>query len=395
MKKKIAIISNVSWNLYNFRLSLMIAMRDNGYEVVAIAPYDRYSQKIIDEGFEFHDIKMNAQGTNFIEDMKTTYNFYKLFKEISPDIICQYTIKPNIYGSFAAALLNIKTINNIAGLGTLFIKETFVTKVAKSLYKASQHSAEKVFFQNREDYNFFTTQGIINKNKCDILPGSGVDTIRFSPKEKSPSERVRFLFIARMIWEKGIAEYVEAARIIKKKHENVEFCMLGFLEVENPGAVTKHEMNEWVDEGIINYLGISDKVCEVIHTADCVVLPSYYREGTPKTLLESGSSGKPLITTDSIGCRDVVDDGVNGYLCKPRSSQDLANKLEMFLNLSDNEKSDMGDASRRKMKDEFDEKLVIEKYLGALNEIVSKETISKSKIVHSYANRLIKRVSLI
>jgi len=386
LKKKIAIISNVSWNLYNFRLSLMVAMRDEGYEVIAIAPYDRYSQKIIDAGFEFHDIAMNAQGTNFIEDMKTTYNFYKLFKKISPDIICQYTIKPNIYGSLVASFLNIKIINNIAGLGTLFIKETFVTKIAKKLYQISQNKADKVFFQNREDFKFFTSQGIVNADKCDVLPGSGVDTKRFAPKVKSLSDTIRFLFIARMIWEKGVAEYVEAAKIIKKKYSNVEFCMLGFLEVENPGAVTKNEMNEWVNEGSINYLGVSDRVCEVIHTADCVVLPSYYREGTPKTLLESGSSGKPLITTDNVGCRDVVNHGVNGYLCEPRSSKDLADKIEMFLNLSDDEKSVMGDESRKKMKNEFDEKLVIEKYLGALTEIKEKETTPKSKAVYSYVN---------
>jgi len=389
LKKKIAIISNVSWNLYNFRLSLMYAMRDEGYDVIAIAPYDRYSQKIIDAGFEFHDIKMNAQGTNFIEDIKTTYEFYKLFKKVSPDIICQYTIKPNIYGSLVANFLNIKTINNIAGLGTLFIKESFVTKIAKKLYQISQSKANKVFFQNREDFNFFISQGIVNANKCDILPGSGVDTKRFSPQLKSSSDTVRFLFIARMIWEKGVTEYVEAARIIKKKYSNVEFCMLGFLEVENPGAVTKNEMNEWVNEGIINYLGVSDKVCEVIHTADCVVLPSYYREGTPKTLLESGSSGKPLITTDNVGCRDVVNHGINGYLCEPRSSKDLADKIEMFLNLSHEEKMTMGDESRKKMKNEFDEKLVIKKYIEALDEIVMQDTVPKSRTVHSYANAFI------
>jgi glycosyltransferase involved in cell wall biosynthesis len=368
MKKKIAIVSNLSWNLYNFRLSLMHAMRDAGFEVIAIAPYDRYSQKIIDAGFEFHDIKMNAQGINPIEDLRTTYQFYKLFKKISPDVLCQYTIKPNIYGSFVASMLKIKMINNIAGLGTLFIKENVVTKIAKVLYKVSQHKADRVFFQNRDDLAFFTGKGIVNAAKCDVLPGSGVDTNRFKPHYTEERQKVRFLLIARMIWEKGIGEYVKAAREIKKIHPNVEFCLLGFLDVENPGAITKSEMDEWVEEGVINYLGVSDKVDQVIQSADCVVLPSYYREGTPKTLLESGSSAKPIITTDSVGCRDVVDHGVNGFICEPRSWEDLKLKIEMFLELTHEEKLEMGKRSREKIKREFDEKIVINKYLDLLIE---------------------------
>lgn len=381
MKKKIAIVSNVSWNLYNFRLSLMKAMQDEGYEVIAIAAYDEYSQKIIDAGFEFYDININAQGINPFEDIKTMLNFYKLFKEIAPDYVCQYTIKPNIYGSFAAKILNIKTINNIAGLGNLFIKEGPVTKVAKFLYKISQSNVDKVFFQNRDDFSFFIDQGIVNPAKCDILPGSGVDTKRFRPTYKEACPTIRFLHISRMIWEKGIGEYVEAARLIKSKYSNAEFCLLGFLDVENPGAISREQMNQWIEEGVINYLGVSDNVDEVIATADCVVLPSYYREGTPKTLLESASSAKPIITTDNVGCRDVVDDGVNGYLCEPRSAEDLAEKIEMFMDLTPYEREEMGTKSRIKVKREFDESIVINKYLEALEEVrsFSKVRVSTQK----------------
>jgi len=366
MKKKIAIISNVSWNLYNFRLSLMIAMRNAGYHVIAIAQHDEYSQKIIDEGFEFHSITLNSQGINPLQDMQTTMEFYKLFKELSPDFICNYTIKPNIYASLVARALNIKMINNIAGLGTLFINQGPITSIAKLLYKASQSKADRVFFQNRDDFKLFTDEGLVKRSSCDILPGSGVDTNRFRPQAKLQSEVIRFLHVSRMIWEKGIGEYVDAARIIKAKYPNIEFCLLGFLDVANPGAISRGQMNEWVEEGVINYLGVSDNVDEVISTADCVVLPSYYREGTPKTLLESASSAKPIITTDNVGCRDVVDHGVNGYLCEPRSAKDLADKIEMFLALSEEEKMIMGENSRKKVKNEFDEKIVIGKYLEVL-----------------------------
>ncbi|HIP12820.1 MAG TPA: glycosyltransferase family 1 protein, partial [Arcobacter sp.] len=251
--------------------------------------------------------------------------------------------------------------------GTLFIKESPVTKIAKLLYKVSQSKADRVFFQNRDDFNFFTDKGIVTSTQCDVLPGSGVDTNRFKPQYKEESSKVRFLLIARMIWEKGIGEYVQAAREIQKINPNVEFCLLGFLDVQNPGAITKSEMDEWVEEGVINYLGISDNVDEVIQTADCVVLPSYYREGTPKTLLESGSSGKPIITTDSVGCRDVVDHGINGYICEPRSWEDLKLKIEMFLELDYEARLEMGKRSREKMTREFDEKIVINKYLDLLH----------------------------
>lgn len=381
MKKKIAIISNVSWNLYNFRLSLMKAMQNAGYEVIAIASYDQYSQKIIDAGFEYHSIKLNSQGINPLQDMQTTMEFYKLLKNLSPDFICNYTIKPNIYASFVARVLNIKMINNIAGLGTLFIKQGPITSIAKVLYKASQAKADRVFFQNRDDFEFFTDAGIVKRSSCDVLPGSGVDMNRFRPQEKSQSNTVRFLHISRMIWEKGIGEYVDAARIIKAKHPNVEFCLLGFLDVANPGAISREQMNEWVEEGVVNYLGISDDVDEVITTADCVVLPSYYREGTPKTLLESASSAKPIITTDNVGCRDVVDHGVNGYLCEPRSVEDLVEKLEMFLALSAEEKQEMGMKSREKVKNEFDEKIVIGKYLEVLGKYSNETTATPSMVV--------------
>lgn len=367
MKKKIVIVSNLSWNLYNFRLSLMNAMRDEGYEVIAIASHDRYSQKIIDAGFEFHEIKMNIQGVNPIEDLKTTYEFYKLYKKISPDIVCQYTMKPNIYGSFVATLLKIKVINNTTGIGLLFSKKSFLSKIVKALYILSFRKVDRVFFQNNDDLDYFISNGLVKSSQCDVLPGSGVDIERFKPQAKEKSEQIKFLLVSRMIWEKGIAEYVEAAKEIKKLYPNVEFCILGFLDVENPSAIKKSEMDKWVEEGNITYLGYSDNVDEVIHGADCIVLPSYYPEGTPKILLESGSCGKPIITTDTVGCRNVVDHGVNGYLCEPRSWKDLKLKIEMFLELDYEERLEMGRKSRSKIIREFDDKIVINKYLDLLN----------------------------
>ena len=245
-----------------------------------------------------------------------------------------------------------------------------MTKIAKWLYKYSQSKASKIFFQNSDDFEMFICEKLVDKQKCDILPGSGVDTEKFKPLNLEKKDNIfRFLLVARMLWDKGIGEYVEAAKIVKQKYSDVEFQLLGFLDVANKTAISKKQMQKWVDSGIVNYLGVSDNVKEQIAQSDCIVLPSFYREGTPRVLLESASMAKPIITTDSVGCRNVVDDGINGFLCKVKNSQDLANKMEMMINLSEDERRVMGKAGREKMIKEFDEKIVIEKYLNAIRRL--------------------------
>ncbi len=370
--KKIAISINTSWNIYNFRLGLIKALQKEGFEVYAIAPKDDYSEKLEKLGVKHIDIFMNNKGTNPIEDIKTIWEYYKIYKQIKPDVALHYTIKPNIYGTIGAKLAGVKVINNIAGLGTLFINEKFATKIAKYLYKYSQKKADKIFFQNRDDFELFVKEKLIEKNKCDILPGSGVDIEKFKPIKVNKQDNVfRFLLIARMLWDKGVGEYVEAAKVIKQKCKNVEFLLLGAAGVDNPTAIPKETIEKWEKEGIVKYLGTSDDVKSEIAKADCIVLPSYYREGVPRTLLEAAAMEKPIITTNNIGCKEVVDDGINGYLCNVKDSKDLANKMEKMLNLIEEERIKMGKAGREKIIKEFDEKIVIEKYLKAIKEVMS------------------------
>ena len=373
--QKIAIVVNNSWYAYNMRFNLALVFKSAGYEVIFISPYDRYSDKIKQE-FEYIDISLNTKGINPIEDLKTIYRYYKIYKDIKPDIILHYTIKPNIYGTLASSILNIPTINNIAGLGTLFIKQNIITKIAKWLYKVSQKKAIKVFFQNQDDFKMFVDERLVQKEKCDVLPGSGVDITKFIPVEKEDDGIFRFLLVSRMLWAKGIQEFVEAAKIIKVKYGNIEFHLLGHLDMASPTAISKKQMDTWVTDGYIKYLGSSDDVRVEIAQADCVVLPSFYREGTPRILLESASMEKPIITTDNIGCRDVVDDRINGYLCEVKNSKDLADKMEMMLNLSDIERNDMGKAGRVKMINEFDEKIVIDKYLFTVENIFNLKPVT-------------------
>ncbi len=368
MGARVAIISNTSWNIFNFRLNLARALRTYGYEVILIAPRDEYSERLSRE-FEYHDIYMSNKGTNPIEDLKTTIGFYKLFNQLKPSVILSYTIKPNIYGNIAGKLSNVKSINNISGLGTAFIQESLITKVVKQLYKYSLSKSSRVFFQNGDDKELFIDKRLVKDDSCDLVPGSGVDSQKFQPSILEHSgNSIKFLLIARMLWDKGVGEFIESARIIKEKYPNASFYLLGAIGVENSTAIQREQIEAWEAEGIIKYLGISDNVKEVIDKADCIVLPSY-REGVPRSLLEAASMAKPIITTNVVGCKEVVDDGINGFLCEAKNAKDLARQIEKMILLSSYEREEMGWAGRAKIINEFDEKIVIDKYITAIKEI--------------------------
>lgn len=370
--KTIAISANTSWYLFNFRANTIKKLINSGYRVLAIAPKDEYSEKLKMLGCSFVHISIDQSGKNPVKDLYTLLSFFKIFKKESVQCVLNFTPKNNIYSTLAASFAGVKVVNNIAGLGMLFIEESVSSKIVKKLYKLSQNKADKIFFQNEEDREIFLTNNIVDISITDRLPGSGVDLNRFDVSLAIDDGVIRFLLIARMLYDKGILQYVEAARRLKAKYGNlVEFRMLGFLGVNNPSAVTQDEMQSWVNEGIINYLGTSDHVESEIAQVDCMVLPSYYREGVPKSLLESGAMGKPIVTTDNVGCKETVDDGINGFLCIPRSTESLIEKLELIIKMPHEQRIIMGLASRKKIESEFNEELVLEKYLNAVNDCLS------------------------
>ncbi|MCP3953786.1 MAG: glycosyltransferase family 4 protein, partial [Desulfobacterales bacterium] len=260
-------------------------------------------------------------------DALTLYDLLKEFRRNKPDIILLYTIKPNIYGNLAAAFTGLKTISNVAGLGTVFSRSGVVQVLVKWLYRMVLKYPEKVFFQNREDMKLFIREKLVAPHLVEYVPGSGVDLQRFSPKHNltvDNDSKIHFLLFTRMLWDKGVGEYVEAAHSILDQGYDVEFRLLGFLDADNPGAISEKDMDELTKRQGIDYAGVSDKIEDEISIADCVVLPTYYPEGTPKALLEAAAMAKPIITTDTAGCRDVVDDGSNGFLCKARDAESLA-----------------------------------------------------------------------
>jgi len=368
--KKIAIVINTSWNIFNFRIGLLKALQKEGYKIVCIAPHDDYSSKLEEFGFEYYNITINNKGTNPIEDMKLTYEFYKLYKKIKPDIVLQYTIKPNIYGSIATNILGIPTISNISGLGTVFLNDSLSSKIARFLYKIALKNNE-VYFQNADDRNLFINNNIIKKSQTTLVPGSGINTNTYKPSNKvTMNTKLSFLFIARLVKDKGIIEYIDAVKRLKKFYPDVSFKILGSLYLANPTAIKKNELQNWIDEGLIEYLGHSDDVKSEILKVDCIVLPSY-REGLSRVLLEAASLAKPIITTDTPGCRDVVDNGVNGYLCKVKSSISLEENIKKMIKLSSKERDSMGNKGREKIINEFEEQLVIDIYIKTIKQIFS------------------------
>ena len=366
---KILICVNTAWNLVNFRAGLIRALVAQGHHVIAVAPVDSYSPHLAALGCRFVPLPMDSRGTHPGRDAMLLWRFLRLLMRERPAVFLGFTVKPNVYGSLASQLLGIPVINNISGLGAVFIKQGWMVQLVRQLYRVALGRSAKVFFQNDDDRQMFIDGGLVRAEVADLLPGSGIDLDRFAFSPSSASNRTRhkfrFLLIARMLWDKGVGEYVDAAELIHKRYPETECCLLGFVDVQNPTAISAAQMDAWVGGGFVKYLGVRDDVRVEIFEADCIVLPSY-REGTPRTLLEAAAMGRPIITTNAVGCREVVEDGVNGFLCKPRDSGDLAAKMERMLSLSREQHTKMGMCGRAKMEAEFDEKIVIGKYLETI-----------------------------
>ena len=372
MTRKVVIALNAAWNLVNFRAGLIRSLVANGYEVVTVAPPDEYAPRLKKLGCRYVPLPMDNKGTHPGRDMQLLWRFFRLLRDERPDVFLGYTVKPNVYGSLAAHALGIPVINNIAGLGAVFIKDSWLTSLVRLLYRLAFARSRRVFFQNDDDRRAFVEGGLVAPGQAARVPGSGVDLEGFS-LEPLPENgrRFRFLLVARMLWDKGVGEYVAAARSVRRRFPDAEFCLLGFLDVQNPAAISKEQMDTWVAEGTVKYLGTTDDVRPYIVAADCVVLPSYYREGVPRSLLEAAAIGRPIITTNAVGCREVVEDGVNGFLCRTRDVVDLADKLEKMIALSPEVRSEMGRRGRAKMEREFDERIVIDRYRATIEEILN------------------------
>ena len=367
MKRRLVISINASWNIVNFRLGLVAALREQGYEVVALAPTDAYSPRLADAGIDHVPIAIDSQGVSPLRDLGLLAGYRRELKRLRPDAFLGWTAKPNVYGSLAAHSLRIPVVNNISGLGTAFIERGPLRPIVTGLYRLALRRSAAVFFQNAEDLGLFVEQRIVRAEQARLLPGSGVDVDRFRPGAETPAEATPFAFlmIGRLLWQKGVAEYVEAARILRKRAPEAQFRLLGFLDAPNRSAVPREAVDGWAAEGLIDYLGSTDDVRPHIEAASCIVLPSY-REGLPRTLLEGAAMAKPLIASDVPGCRQVVEHGVTGLLCRPRDAAALAGAMLAMMERSAAERAAMGQAGRAKVERDYSERAVIDAYLEVL-----------------------------
>jgi glycosyltransferase involved in cell wall biosynthesis len=370
----VCVAANTTWYVHNFRGRLIAELIQRGYRVTVLSPADRYVGKVTALGAQHVALPMSSASTNPFSELVTLIGIARLLRRIRPTVLLTYTPKVNIYAAIAARVLGITVVANVSGLGRAFTAGGWLEVVARRLYWVALHTPRIVFFQNEDDRAEFVKAGLVEQEKTYRLPGSGVDVDRFQPTERNPGKKeFVFLLVARLLWDKGVGEYVEAARMLRTEFPWARFRLLGFLDVKNPSAITRNQVEAWGKEGLIEYLGEVEDVRGVYAEVNCMVLPSYYREGVPRTLLEGASMGIPIITADSVGCRDTVEDGKTGFLCRPRDAGDLANKMLRMLSLPEEERRRMGQAGREKMIREFDERIVINKYLQVVEEIVKKE----------------------
>lgn len=365
---KVAIVLNTSWNIYNFRLNFVKKLIAQGYEVHTVAPIDKYTHHLVEAGCIHHKVRMDSRGANPIKDFALIIELWSIYRKMKPGIVLHYTVKPNVYGTIAATLLRIPVVNNVCGLGTVFLKKNLVSAIAIMLYKIAFRYPKKVFFQNGDDLNLFVERKLVSPTTVDLIPGSGVDLDKFQPMAFKRNESFTFLLISRLISDKGIFEYIEAVKKLRSTGINARFQILGAKDPEHQRGIKEKVINQWIEEGTIEYLGTTDDVRQFIEKADCIVLPSY-REGAPRTLLEAASSAKPIIATDVPGCHHVVADQVNGLLCKIKDSDDLADKMSVMASFGDDVLETLGANGRVKMVNEYNENVVISKYLQTLNSL--------------------------
>lgn len=364
----VAIFSNTFWSLYNFRKSLIQALLSRGYRVVAISADDPYRSRLEELGCETVTIKnLDAESVSVRKELRLISEIRKALRNHPCDYLFTYTIKPNLYSALTSLFNHTRIITTINGLGNSLSGSGVVRSIILQLYRLAFRRAYRVVFQNKDDYSFFRSQMKMNEKKVAFVRGSGVNVQEFTLSKKAPAagDQLIFLLACRLLKEKGVYEYIETAERIKATHPQAQFWLLG-MKAKNPSAIALAELQPDHDRGVIRSIPPTDNIGALLEKVDVLVLPSYYNEGIPRILLEGLSKGLPLITTNSVGCRETVADGRNGYLIEPRQVDSLEAAVRRMMALSPERRTAMGNASRRMAETEFDERKVIETYLGML-----------------------------
>ncbi len=363
--RTIAIISNEhSWT-YNLRKEIIEALLLQGDKIILIVPYGEKIELLKQMGCEYYDVPMfSRRGKNPFVELRLIIEYKSLLKLIKPDVVLTYTIKPNLYGGFVCRMLNIPNIANITGLGTAADKKGLISYAAKCLYKIGLSKSTCVFAQNKGNEKYLLSNRIISKSKIRLIPGSGVNLDRFTVKDYPSDDVVKYVFISRILKEKGIEQYLKAATYIKNKFPNTEFHICGFCEDEYKG-----KLDEKQQAGVVIYHGMIDDVPEFLEGMHCLVHPSYYLEGLSNVCLEAGASGRPVITTAHEGCRETVRDGVSGFIVPIKNSKELAKAMMAFYKLDNSKKKEMGLEARKYVEENFDRNIIVKAYLEEIEKV--------------------------
>lgn len=366
--KKILLISNSSWNIINFRINLIDKLIINCHKVIVSTPYDNFTKYFNKNKYDYIPYTYKRKSFNIFENLKIIFFYLKVILKQKPDIMLLYTIKPNILISISSIISNrkIKIYNFITGLGSFYFANNFKKKLIFFLYKIAFIKSEKIIFQNIDDLNVFISNKIISKNKALLIPGSGVDTsfFKFNQIKNKKSSHLNFLCISRIIFQKGIIEYLEAAKMIKKEFPNISFSLVGSIDLDNISSLNLNKILSY--KKYVKYSKFTSNIYELLNECDCFVLPSY-REGTSKSILEAASVGIPIITTNVPGCNNIVQDNQNGYLCKPRDIISLYECLKKMINTTFQKRNEMSIKSRKIIEKSFDIEIINNQILHELN----------------------------
>lgn len=371
MKHKVLLISNYGMGFYNFKKELVLELLKLEYEVhFAVPPYEKL-EMLVAKGAVYHEISIDRRGINPIKDLGLILQFKRLFISVKPDIIISHTIKPNIYASIIAKRYKIPYLNNITGLGSALQRDNTLSKVLRVMYRCALSDSSGIFFENEGNKEYFEKNRIGNNENYVVVPGAGVNTDEFVPESgRRDRSNLTFLFIGRIMKEKGVEEFFDAAEYIKKLDPSIKFQVVGFYDEPKYFA----RIDQLITRDVIEFLGLSNDTRVQMKNADCIVLPSYH-EGMSNVLLEGASMSLPLITTDIPGCREAVHDGKTGFLCRPGSTESLIGAIKKFIALKEKQRANMGQAGREKIKKEFERKLVVNKYIEKMRSVLEESVI--------------------
>ncbi len=379
--KKIAVFENGLLSTYTMREGLMLRLVKEGCTVHVLTHTNRYVSQVEKMGLTVHNV--GSGNMNPLKVARYIFRVRATLQKIKPDVCLTFSIRPAIFGNIITRQLQIPTITNITGVGPLFTSTSLVYKAARKMYRRALQNTFKVFFQNYDDMELFIEKQFVRPEVAQRIPGSGVDYQKFkpmAPRGKDPALFI-FLFIGRLIKDKGIFEFIHAAREVRRKYPNSVFNIIGpfWTQQLRANTITKSQFQFWIDEGIVDYLGEKKDVRKYIAESDCIVLPSY-REGTSNILLEASSMEKPVITTNTTGCKEIVDEGITGLLCNVQDAGDLAGKMEQMMAFTDEHRKEMGRKGREKIIREFDKQIVITTYINTIAEAVSQQREVKNVI---------------